>query len=138
MEDRGVHRVDVADEPEIGMACRREDQPGVLAAEPDRERTVDVDRRHDVAVDLADEHHAGDVEAVGVGDPQSVAELGHHAEALHQRADLRAATVHDDRSQTDRPHEHDVLRELPRETPASAIALPPYFTTTVAPRNRRM
>ena len=62
----------------------------------DGERAVDVDRRHDLRVDLADQHHAGDVEGLGVGDPQAVAELRHLAEAGHQVADLRAAAVHDD------------------------------------------
>ena len=50
----------------------------------------------DVAVDLADEHHARDVERLGVGDPQAVAELGLLAEPLHEVADLRTAAVHDD------------------------------------------
>ena len=81
----GFTRVDVADEAEVGVRAVASDEPGVLAAQPDGERAVHVDRRDDVAVDLADEHHPGDVEGLGVGDPQAVAELRHHAEALHQR-----------------------------------------------------
>ena len=65
----------------------------------------------DVAVDLADEHHAGDVERLGVGDAQSVDELRDLAQPGHQLADLRAAAVHDERAHADRAHEHDVGRE---------------------------
>ena len=74
-----------------------------------------VDGADDLAVDLADEHHAGDVDGLGVGDPLAVAELGHLAEPLHEVADLRAAAVHDDRPDADRAHEHDVLGERGRQ-----------------------
>ena len=36
-------------------------------------------------VDLADEHHPGDVDGLGVGDPETVAELGGLAQPAHQR-----------------------------------------------------
>ena len=72
---------------------------------------MDVDARHDVAVDLADQDHAGDVEGLGVGDAQAVAELRLHAEPAHQLADLRAAAVHDHRPDADRAQQHDVVRE---------------------------
>ena len=65
----------------------------------------------DLAVHLADQHHAGDVERLGVGDPQAVAELGLLAEPGHQLADLRAAAVDDHRQHADRAHQHDVLGE---------------------------
>ena len=89
----------------------------------------------DLAVDLADEHHAGDVDGLGVGDPQAVEELGLLAEALHQVADLRTAAVHDDRAHADRAHQHDVLGEQRERVvvDAPAMALPPYLTTTVWP-----
>ena len=87
-------------------------RPGVLTREADRERSVDVDHADDVAVHLADEHHPGDVEGLGVGHPQAAAELGHLAEPGHQRADLRAAAVHDDRQDADRLEQDDVLGEL--------------------------
>ena len=70
-----------------------------------------VERGHDLAVDLADQRHAHDVDALGVGDAQAVDELGLLAEAAHEVGDLRAATVHDDRVHAHEPHEHDVLRE---------------------------
>ena len=53
---------DVAHEAEVGVALAGHDQPGVLAAQADRPPVVAVDGRHDVAVDLAAEHHPGDVE----------------------------------------------------------------------------
>ena len=61
-----------------------------------------VDGVDDLAVDLADQHHAGDVERGRVGDAQAVLEDRLHAEALHQLADLGAATVDDDRAHADR------------------------------------
>src|SRR5439155_8550317 len=79
-----------------------------LAREPDRERAVPVDRRDDLPVDLADQHHAGDVERLGIGDAQTVAELRLLAQPCQQLADLRSATVDDDRTQADRPHQHHV------------------------------
>ena len=101
----------VAHEAEVGVAHVGGDQAGVLAGQPDGQRAVHVDGRHDVAVHLADQHHPGDVERLGVGDPQTVAELGHLAEASHEVADLRAAAVHDDRADADRLQQHDVLGE---------------------------
>ena len=83
--------------PRSGWRALGEDEPGVLAADPDGQRAVHVDGADDLAVDLADQHHAGDVDGLGVGDPLAVAELGHLAEPLHEVADLRAAAVHDDR-----------------------------------------
>ena len=71
--------------PSSGSRALAHDEAGVLAGQPDGERAVHVDAGDDVAVDLADEHHAGDVEGLGVGDPQAVAELGLLAEALHER-----------------------------------------------------
>ena len=74
----------------------------------------------DVAVDLADEHHAGDVERLGVGDPQAVAELGLLAEPRHELADLRAAAVHDDRLEPDRR----AAARRPRRRPGRAPGRP--------------
>ena len=53
----------------------------------------------------------GDVDRLGVGDPQAVEELRLLAEPAHEVADLRATAVHDDRVHPDEAHEHDVLRE---------------------------
>ncbi len=82
---------DVAHEAQLRVAGLGADQAGVLARHPDGERAVDVDRRDDVPVDLADQDHAGDVEGLGVGHPQSVDELGDLAQPGHQLADLRSS-----------------------------------------------
>src|SRR5207248_6394496 len=66
---------------------------------------------NDVAVDLADQHHAGDVEGFRIGDPETIAELGLLAQPLHELADLRTAAVDDNRAHADGSHQHDVLRE---------------------------
>ena len=93
---------DVAHEAQLGRAGAGRDEAGVLAREADGQRPVHVDAGHDVAVDLAHQHHAGDVEGVGVGDPQPVEELGLLAQALHELADLGPAAVDDDRPHADR------------------------------------
>ena len=107
----GVDLGDVADEAELLVAGGRPDQPGVDAADADGEAAVHVDRCHELRVDLALEHHPGDVDRLGVGDAQAVDELGLLAEAFHQLGDLRAAAVHDDRPHADEAHQHDVLGE---------------------------
>ena len=112
MQDRRVDGDDVADVAELGVAGGGGDETGVLTREADRDRSVDVDDADDVAVHLADEHHPGDVERLGVGHPQAAPEFGHLAETGHQRADLRASTVHDDRQDADRLEQDDVLGEL--------------------------
>ena len=94
--------------PEGRVAGVGPDQAGVLARHADGQRAVDVDGGDDVAVDLADQHHAGDVEGLGVGDPEAVAELGHLAQPGHELADLGAAAVDHQRPHADRAHEDDV------------------------------
>ena len=110
-DDRRVDPADVADEAEALVAHLGRDEPGVLAREAHRVRAVPVQRRDDLTVHLADERHAGDVDGLGVGDPQAVDALRLLAEAAHQLGDLRTATVHDHRVHADEAHEHDVLRE---------------------------
>ncbi len=109
--DRRVDVGDVADEAEVDVARGGDDQPRIGPANADGQRAVHVDRGDDLRVDLTDEHHAGDVDGLGVGHPQSVAELGLLAEASHQLADLRSAAVHHHRVHADRVHQHDVLGE---------------------------
>ena len=71
--------------------------------------TVDIDRADDVTTDLADQHHAGDVEGLGVGDPQAVDERRLLAELREKLADLRTAAVHHDGFQADGAKQDDVL-----------------------------
>ena len=107
----GIDRAHVADEAEPRIALVDADQARVLARQPDRVRAVPVHRRDDLAVHLADERHAHDVDGLGVGDAAAVDELGLLAEPAHEVGDLRSAAVHDDRVHPDEAHEHDVGRE---------------------------
>ena len=66
------------------------EQPAVLAGEADGERTVVVDQVDDVAVDLADEHHAHDRHRLGRRHAKPAAELGVDAEPAEMLGDLRA------------------------------------------------
>ena len=138
LEDAGFTASTSPTKPRSGWRALARISPASSPDRPTASGPCTLMADDDVAVDLADEHHAGDVEAVGVGDAQPVAELGLHAEPLHQRADLRAAAVHDDGPDADRLQQHDVLGELPGRGAASVMAWPPYFTTTRAPRKRRM
>jgi hypothetical protein len=67
-----------------------------------------IDPADDVAADLADQHHAGHVEGLGVGDPEAVPEPGLLAEASEEVADLGTTAVDDDRPQPDGAQQHDV------------------------------
>jgi hypothetical protein len=111
VEDARVDAGHVADETQFGVARCGLDQPRVLTADTDCVVAVDVDGGDELRVDLADQHHAGDVDGLGVGDPQAVAELGGLAEPAHQVADLRPAAVHHHRTDADETHQHDVLGE---------------------------
>ena len=66
---------------------------GVLAGQPDGERTVLVDETDDVAVDLADQHHPHDLHGLRGGDPVAAAELALDAELVEVGGDLRTSAV---------------------------------------------
>ena len=113
--------------PSSGPVVPGLDEAGVLAGHADGERAVDVDGGHDVAVHLAHKDHPGDVERLGIGDPEPVAELGFLAEPFHQLADLGPAAVDHHGTHADRAHEDDVVANsasaassprLPRSVPA--------------------
>ena len=70
-----------------------------------------VDGRHDLTIHFADQHHRGDLEGFGVSDPQAVEELWDLSEALHDVADLWTTAVYDDRPDSERLQEHDVVGE---------------------------
>ena len=86
----------------------RLDQPGVLAGQPDRETALGVDRRHQLLVDGAREHHLDHVHRLAVSHPQPVDKAALQAEALKHLADLRPAAMHDDRVDADLLQQHDV------------------------------
>ena len=78
----GSHLRDLADQPEVdllavddGVGGRGGEQAGVLAGEADGERAVLVDQADQLALHLADEHHADDVHRLGRGHAQAAAEL---------------------------------------------------------------
>ena len=87
------------------------EQPGILAGEADRHRSVLVEQPDELASDLAGEHHPHDVHDLRGGDPQPAAELALEAEPVEHGLDLRTAAVHDDGAQPGVPEEDDVLRE---------------------------
>ncbi len=97
--------------PSAGSRGDGLDQPGVLPAHTDRIVAVDVDGGDELRVHLADQHHSGDVDRLGIGDAQAVAEHGLLAQPRHQGGDLRTTAVDHDRPHADEPHQHDVLGE---------------------------
>ena len=107
----GVDLGDVTDEAELRIAGHRSDQAGVDAADADRVSAMDVDRRDELRVDVALQHHPGDVDRLGVGDAQAVHERRLLAEPRHEGGDLRSAAVDHHRAHPDEAHEHDVFGE---------------------------
>jgi hypothetical protein len=73
-----------------------------------------VDRADQLAVDLADQHHADDVERLGVGDAQAVAKLGDLALALHLPVDLWSSAMDQHRADADRVEQQHVLGQAAR------------------------
>ena len=72
---------------------------------------MDIDRRNNVAIDLADKHHPRHIKGVGVGNPQAIFEFGRDAEPLKEVADLRASTMHDNNPDAHRMQQDNVGRE---------------------------
>ena len=137
----GLISVTSPTKPSSGSRAVGPDQPGIDAADADGVSAVHVDRRDELRVDLALEHHAGDVDGLGVGDAEAVDELGLLAEPRHQSR-RSAARRRARRPAACRPA---ASARCPRRTALSASwsdvpasALPPYFTTTILPANRRM
>ena len=114
MDKLGADAGDVADEAERGIRRGDRQQPRILARHADRDRLVAglaVDRRDEVAVDLADQHHADDLERLGVGHAKPVLELRLLADAAKHRVDLRPAAMHQHAAHADAPQQQHVLRE---------------------------
>ncbi len=106
---------DVADQADIGghpvdrdAAPHRGEQVCVLTGDADGVGPVRVDQVDQLAADLTEQHHPGDVEHLGRGDPEAALEITCDAEAFEHRADLRAAAVHDDRMDAAVAQEHHV------------------------------
>ena len=114
----GVDVVDVADQADVGghpvdgdAAPHRGEQLGVFTGDPDRVRAVGVDQVDQFAADLAEQHHAGDVEHLRRGDPEAALEIPFDAKPFEHRGDLRAAAVHDDGMDAAVAQEHHVRGE---------------------------
>ena len=117
----GLTCVHLADEPDVEPSSPsarsvqplvRADQGAVLAGQAHRPAAVLVDQPDDLLVDLADEDHLDDLHRLLVGDPHPAHEARLLAEALHERADLRAAAVDDHRPDPDEAQQDHVLGEL--------------------------
>ncbi|GMA18998.1 hypothetical protein GCM10025862_10190 [Arsenicicoccus piscis] len=70
-----------------------------------------VEQADQLAADLTGQHHPHDVHHLGRRDPQPALELAVQVQAREHRRDLRAAAVHDDRTQPGVAQENDVLGE---------------------------
>jgi hypothetical protein len=137
----GVDLDDVADQAEVDLlavddgAARAPEEAGVLAGEPDGERAVLVEQADEFAPTWPGEHHPDDVHDLGRGDPQAARNSLVRPEPLEHRPDLRAAAVDDDgRNPAYRRKAMSWAKAVLRVS--SVIALPPYLTTTSAPRKR--
>ncbi len=114
VDQLGADRGDVADEPERRVGGSDRQQPRILARHADRNRLVAglaVDRGDEVAVDLADQHHADDLERLAVGDPKAVLELGLLADAAQHRIDLRSPAMDQHAAHADAAQQQDILRQ---------------------------
>jgi hypothetical protein len=120
VHDLRLHVDDVADEPTStgspSTTASRRSAVNSCASSPDSPTAngpCALTQRDDVAVDLADEHHADDLHRLGGGDAQAAAELAVDAEPVEVRGDLR------DRRRARRPpaRRRSAGRRRPRRTP---------------------
>ena len=87
-------------------------RPAVLARNADRLAAGPGDPADDLLVDLAREHHFGDLGGRPVGHPQAIDEPRFDPELLEHGADLRPAAMHHHRVDADRLEQHHVLGEI--------------------------
>ena len=97
----GVDVFDIADQTDVGghavdgdAAPHRREQLGVLTGDADRVRAIGVDQADQFPADLTEQHHSGDVEHLGCGDPEATLEITFDTKAFEHRADLRTTAVH--------------------------------------------
>ena len=116
----GIDRLHLAHQPDVHLGAVGHpvqplvgpEQARVLAGEPHRAASVEIDETHDLLVDLPDQDHLDDLHRLLVGDAHAAHERGVLAEPLQQGPDLRTTAVDDDRPDADQPQQQDVLGEL--------------------------
>ncbi len=90
-------------------------QIGVLAGNAASPAARRVDRRDDLLVDRAGQHHLDDLDGCRIGHAQAALELALDGKPVEQPADLRAAAMHDDRLDAGLLQKRDVLGETSRQ-----------------------
>jgi hypothetical protein len=94
----------------IGPA-RDPDHVSITAGQTDGPPAALLDHRHDLAIDLAAEHHLDDFHRLVVGHAKAADEPGRLPQPLEGAPDLRPATVDDHRSQPDVGEQDDIHGE---------------------------
>ena len=118
MDQRGADVGHLADEAERGSSGVTVSRPASSPATPTATGSSPASLlivRDEVAVDLADQHHADDLERLGVGDAQPVPELRLLADPAQHRVDLRAAAMDQHAAHADAAQQQHVLRQRPVE-----------------------
>ncbi len=90
------------------------DFTAILTRDADGDRLVQclaVDGGNEVAIDLADQHHADDLQRFLVGNAEAIAEFRRLAHPVHHRIHLRPPAVDDDAAHADAPQQQHVLRQ---------------------------
>ena len=95
-----------------GQLLFRANQLRVHAGKPDSAVAADVQPRDDIRVDLADQYHADDFHRFLIGHAETADKLGVLADLFQEARDIRAAAMHNDRTDTDLLHQRHVLHDL--------------------------
>ena len=129
---------DVADEAELGVAGGGDDEPGVLPDRPTATGPCTLMPATMSRLTLP----TRTMRAMSTVSASVTRRPSRNSGILPRRsmscADLRAAAVHDDGAQADSCAAARRPRRSCSNRSGSSMALPPNFTTTVAPRKRRM
>src|SRR3546814_21036939 len=97
-DDARIDAIDFADLTELvpgDLHRARADHPAILAGQPHRATSLQIERRDHRLVDEPAEHHLDDIHGLRVGDANAFDELALLAEPTQLRTTLRAGTRHD-------------------------------------------